>query len=90
MLGQCIDVTGRAATVRLSATPGRNIGVLGSVGKDAVPMLTAAAYSLADQYPDGVRLVLAPLVGRGAAAGPAGWPSSSGPGTATRASRRSS
>jgi DNA segregation ATPase FtsK/SpoIIIE, S-DNA-T family len=63
VLGQCIDVTGRAATVRLSATPGRNIGVLGSVGKDAVPMLTAAAYSVADQYPDGVTLVLAPLVG---------------------------
>jgi hypothetical protein len=71
VLGQCIDVTGRAATVRLTATPGRNVGVLGSVGKDAVPMLTAAAYSLADQYPDGARLVLAPLVGE--ARGRADW-----------------
>ena len=63
VLGQCIDVTGRAATVTLSATPGRNIGVLGSVGKDAVPTLTAAAVSLVGQLPTGgVRVVIAPLV----------------------------
>ena len=64
VLGQCIDVTGRAAAVRLSATPGRNIGVLGSVrGRTPCRCSTAAAYSLADQYPGGVTLVLAPLVG---------------------------
>ena len=72
VLGQCIDVTGRAATVRLSATPGRNVGVLASVGKDAVPTLTAAAVSLAGQLPaDGVRVVIAPLVVE--ATGEASW-----------------
>ena len=51
MLGQRIDIDGRAATVRLTATPGRNIGVLASVGTDAIPVLAAAAGSLAGQYP---------------------------------------
>ena len=71
VLGQCIDVTGRPAAVGLSATPGRNIGVLASVGKDAIPMLTGAAFSLAGQYPGGVDLVLAPLVAE--AEGRARW-----------------
>ncbi len=73
VLGQCIDVTGRAAVVRLSATPGRNIGVLASIGKDAVQVLAAAAGSLAGEFPadQKVRIVLAPLVTE--AGGPAAW-----------------
>ncbi len=68
VLGQCIDVDGRAATVRLTATPGRNLGVLASVGTDAIPVLAAAAGSLAGQYParTTVSVVIAPLVAEAA------------------------
>jgi S-DNA-T family DNA segregation ATPase FtsK/SpoIIIE len=63
MVGQRMDVAGRPATVRLTATPGRNIAVLASIGKDALPVLTAAAGSLAEQYAHTtVTVVLAPLV----------------------------
>lgn len=68
LVGQCIDVPGSAATVALAATPGRNIGVLGSVAHDAVRVLGAAAGSLAGQFPPGaVDVLLAPLVAGSAA-----------------------
>lgn len=68
MVGQCMDVEGSAAMVELPAAPGRNIGVLGTVGREAVRVLGSAAGSLAGQYPPGsVDVVIAPLV---ASAGP--------------------
>ncbi|WP_300019256.1 FtsK/SpoIIIE domain-containing protein [Pseudonocardia sp.] len=70
LLGQCIDVEGRAAAVRLPDAPGRNIGVLAAGPADAVRVLGAAAGSLAGQYaPGDVDVVVAPLVAE--AAGPA-------------------
>lgn len=63
LVGQCIDVAGSAASVRLPAAPGRNIGVLASVPTEAVRVLGAAAGSLAGQFaPGGVDVVIAPLV----------------------------
>jgi hypothetical protein len=63
LVGQCIDVAGSAATVPLPAAPGRNIGVIGSGGADAVRVLGAAAGSLAGQFAPGeVDVVLAALV----------------------------
>ncbi|MGH3613450.1 MAG: FtsK/SpoIIIE domain-containing protein [Pseudonocardia sp.] len=68
LVGQCIDVAGSAATVALTAAPGRNLGVLGSSAKDAVAVLGAAAGSLACQFPPGaVDVLLAPLVAEGTA-----------------------
>lgn len=63
LVGQCIDVGGRAATVPLPAVPGRNLGVLGPGSVDAVRVLGAAAASLARQHrPGEASFLLAPLV----------------------------
>ncbi len=70
LLGQCIDVEGRAATTGLGDSPGRNIGVLAAGAGDAVRVLGAAAGSLAGQYePGSVDVLVAPLVAE--AVGPA-------------------
>ncbi|HYH31652.1 MAG TPA: FtsK/SpoIIIE domain-containing protein [Pseudonocardia sp.] len=70
LVGQCIDVAGSAAAVGLPDAPGRNLGVLGSVGREAVRVLGAAGASLAGQYPPGeLDVLIAPLVPE--AAGPA-------------------
>ena len=67
LVGQCIDVAGSAATVALPDAPGRNVGVLAAVGREAVRVLGAAAASLAWQYPaGGVDVVIAPLVAEAA------------------------
>jgi DNA segregation ATPase FtsK/SpoIIIE, S-DNA-T family len=74
LLGQMIDVAGSAASVPMSATPGRNLAVISSSVADASSVLGAAALSLARQHtPDGshaARFTLAVLVPE--AAGPAG------------------
>lgn len=71
LVGQCMDVAGSAAVLRLPAAPGRNIGVIASVPGEAVAVLGAAAGSLAAEFPPGsVDVVIAPLVPE--AAGPAG------------------
>jgi S-DNA-T family DNA segregation ATPase FtsK/SpoIIIE len=63
LVGQCIDVAGSAAAVGLPDAPGRNVGVLASVGRAAMQVLGAAAGSLAGQFPPGdVDVVIAPLV----------------------------
>jgi hypothetical protein len=64
LIGQRIDVAGSAATVALPAVPGRNIGVLGTGGTDAIRVLAAAATSLAAQHEirRRARFVLAPLI----------------------------
>ncbi|WP_433275637.1 FtsK/SpoIIIE domain-containing protein [Pseudonocardia xinjiangensis] len=63
LVGQSIDVAGSAAAVPLPAVPGRNLGVLASVGRDAVQVLGAAAGSLAGQFrPGEVDVLIAPLV----------------------------
>ncbi|MFC4944000.1 FtsK/SpoIIIE domain-containing protein [Pseudonocardia sp. GCM10023141] len=63
LVGQCIDVAGSAATVRLPAAPGRNLGVLASVPAEAVRVLGAAAASLSGQFAPGtVDVLVAPLV----------------------------
>lgn len=63
LLGQTIAVDGGGAAVRLPDAPGRNVAVLGARPEDALRALTAAAGSLATQYPaGGVDVVLAPLV----------------------------
>ena len=64
LVGQSIDVHGRPATVALPAVPGRNIGVIGADGTDAVRVLAAAALSLDAQHGPDRRavFVLAPLV----------------------------
>ncbi|MGI9001082.1 MAG: FtsK/SpoIIIE domain-containing protein [Pseudonocardia sp.] len=67
LVGQSIDVAGSAAVVRLPAAPGRNVGVLASVARDAVRVLGSAAGSLAGQFPPGaVDVVIAPLVAEAA------------------------
>jgi hypothetical protein len=67
LVGQCIDVAGSAAAVGLPDAPGRNLGVLAAVGREAVRVLGAAAASLAGQYPaGGVDVVVAPLVAEAA------------------------
>jgi S-DNA-T family DNA segregation ATPase FtsK/SpoIIIE len=69
VVGQCIDVAGSAAAVPMPASPGRNIGIVGTARDDAVAVLGAAALSLGMQHqPGDARFVLAPLV---ADAGPA-------------------
>jgi len=63
LVGQCIDVAGSAAVVEMPDAPGRNLGVLASVGREAMQVLGAAAASLAAQYPPGsLDVVIAPLV----------------------------
>ncbi|GAA1302899.1 FtsK/SpoIIIE domain-containing protein [Pseudonocardia xinjiangensis] len=63
LVGQSIDVAGSAASVPLPAAPGRNLGVLASVGRDAVQVLGAAAGSLAGQFgPGEVDVLIAPLL----------------------------
>jgi S-DNA-T family DNA segregation ATPase FtsK/SpoIIIE len=64
LIGQCIDVDGCPAAVALPAVPGRNIGVIGADGTDAVRVLAAAARSLDVQHRLGrqANFVLAPLV----------------------------
>ena len=72
LVGQCIDVAGSAAAVALPDAPGRNLGVLASVGRDAVNVLSTAAASFAWQHPYGaLEVVIAPLVAE--AAWPAEW-----------------
>jgi hypothetical protein len=72
LLGQCIDVGRRPANVPLPDAPGRNVGVLASVGKDAVQVLGAAAGSVVGHIPRGTgEVVIAPLVAE--AVDPAGW-----------------
>jgi S-DNA-T family DNA segregation ATPase FtsK/SpoIIIE len=67
LVGQSIDVAGSAAAVALPDAPGRNIGVLAAVGREAIRVLGAAAASLAGQYPvGGVDVVVAPLVAEAA------------------------
>jgi hypothetical protein len=64
VLGQLIDVAGSAATVPMTATPGRNIAVISSSVADGSAVLGAAALSLAAQHePDSARFtvgILAP------------------------------
>ena len=64
LIGQRIDVAGSAATVALPDVPGRNVGVLGAGGTDAMRVLAAAALSLAKQHDRGgkTHFVLAPLI----------------------------
>jgi S-DNA-T family DNA segregation ATPase FtsK/SpoIIIE len=63
LIGQCIDVAGSAAVVRLPDAPGRNLGVLASGVREAVQVLGAAAASLAGQHPrDTLDVVIAPLI----------------------------
>ncbi|OJY48848.1 FtsK/SpoIIIE domain-containing protein [Pseudonocardia sp. 73-21] len=70
-VGQKIDFSGTAATVGLSAVPGRNLGVFGAGTRDAVRVLDAAAASLVSREDSGEpsafeaahgAIVLAPLV----------------------------
>jgi S-DNA-T family DNA segregation ATPase FtsK/SpoIIIE len=69
LVGQRIDVAGSAATVALPDVPGRNIGVLGTGGRDAMRVLAAAALSLGEQHRNGpkAQFVLAPLIAEAAA-----------------------
>ena len=69
LIGQRIDVAGSAATVALPDVPGRNVGVLGAGGTDAMRVLAAAALSLAKQHDRGgkTHFVLAPLIPEAAA-----------------------
>lgn len=70
LVGQCIDIDGRPAMVRLPDTPGRNLGVLGAGSKDAIRVLGAAATSYAvETRPGTLDVLIAPLVAE--AAGPA-------------------
>jgi hypothetical protein len=63
LVGQCIDVAGSPAVVRLPAAPGRNLGVFGPGLRDAVRLLEAAGAGLAQTYAaDTAEVVLAPLV----------------------------
>jgi S-DNA-T family DNA segregation ATPase FtsK/SpoIIIE len=63
LVGQCIDVAGSPAAVRLPDAPGRTVGVLASVGRDAMRVLGAAAGSLAGRFAPGeLDVVIAPLV----------------------------
>jgi hypothetical protein len=67
LVGQSIDVAGSAAAIRLPDAPGRNLGVLATVGREAVSVLGAAAESLARQHPAGaLDVVIAPLVAEAA------------------------
>jgi hypothetical protein len=69
VVGQCISVEGGPAAVPLPAAPGRNVGVLGADGDDAMRVLSAAAWSLGAQHgPGTARFLLAPLVGEADAA----------------------
>ena len=66
LLGQMIDVAATAASVPMSATPGRNVAVISSAVPEAAAVLGAAALSLARQHTaDGAhsaRFTLAALV----------------------------
>ena len=63
LVGQRMDVAGSPATARLPDAPGRNLGVLGAGGTDAVRVLGAAATSFAVEFPPGtLDVVIAPLV----------------------------
>jgi DNA segregation ATPase FtsK/SpoIIIE, S-DNA-T family len=61
LVGQSIDVAGSPATVAMPDAPGRNLGVFGAGGRDAVRVLSAAAASLVDRLPTGARVVVAAL-----------------------------
>jgi len=70
VLGQLIDVAGSAATVPMTATPGRNIAVVSSSVDDGAGVLGAAALSLAAQHePGSARFTVGVLAPE--AAGPA-------------------
>lgn len=70
MLGQLIDVAGSAATVPMTATPGRNIAVISSAVADGAAVLGAAGLSLAAQHgPGSARFTVGVLAPE--AAGPA-------------------
>jgi S-DNA-T family DNA segregation ATPase FtsK/SpoIIIE len=53
LLGQSIDVGARAARLRLTRAPGRNLAVLGTRAVEACDVLTAATLSLARQHRPG-------------------------------------
>jgi DNA segregation ATPase FtsK/SpoIIIE, S-DNA-T family len=68
VLGERIDVTARAARLRLGRMPGRNLAVLGTRTDEACDILAAAALSLAAQGPAHFSVVcLAPDAERAAA-----------------------
>ncbi len=60
LIGELIDVTGRAAEVRLGRAPGRNVAVLGTRADDACAILRAAALSVRRQWPRARYSVLCP------------------------------
>jgi hypothetical protein len=63
VVGQVVDVAGSAASVPMTATPGRNIAVISSSAADASSVLGAAALSLARQHaPGGARFTVVTLV----------------------------
>ncbi|TKG69924.1 FtsK/SpoIIIE domain-containing protein [Prauserella endophytica] len=65
LVGQSIDVADTAHSVELSASPGRNLAVLGTSAKEALSILDSATRSLARQYRQGdVEFVLCCLVDR--------------------------
>jgi hypothetical protein len=53
MLGQVIDVSCPAATMRLDAVPGRNLAVIGTATEDALSIMDSAALSLARRHEPG-------------------------------------
>jgi hypothetical protein len=53
LLGQNIDVAARAARLRLTRAPGRNLAVLGTRAVEACDVLTTATLSLARQHRPG-------------------------------------
>ncbi len=59
-IGELIDVTGRAAVVRLGRAPGRNLAVLGTRADDACAILRSAALSVRPQWPHARFSVLCP------------------------------
>ncbi|MGE0295830.1 MAG: FtsK/SpoIIIE domain-containing protein [Pseudonocardia sp.] len=62
VVGQCIDIDGSPATIAIPDVPARNLAVVGPSAPDAVPVLGAAAISLADRFGAGeIDLVIAPL-----------------------------
>jgi hypothetical protein len=70
VLGQLIDVAGSAATVPMTATPGRNIAIMSSSVAEGSAVLGAAALSLAAQHePGSARFTVGVLAPE--AAGPA-------------------
>ncbi|MEV4317288.1 FtsK/SpoIIIE domain-containing protein [Actinocrispum sp. NPDC049592] len=53
LLGQVIDVSGRAATIPLDPVPGRNLAVIGTATEDALSIMESSALTLARLHPPG-------------------------------------